>query len=195
MGLKGAGSQNLSTLNNKTQNLDSSGDPTVGMDFSAAVSLVNANFDAAAAIAYSKLNLTGNIVDADVNAAAAIAQSKLEGEMFFDTTQVFAGTAPTGAWTDLDLSAVVGSRQATVLLKIRNQEAAADGWCAFRKNGDGQDFTPSGTGVIGHVSTVVLKTGTSTSSYVLIITDAAGIVEWRRDADDDCLISMEAFWV
>jgi hypothetical protein len=40
-------------------------------------SIVNADVNAAAAIAYSKLNLTGSIVNADVNAAAAIAYSKL----------------------------------------------------------------------------------------------------------------------
>lgn len=39
--------------------------------------LVNANVDAAAAIAYSKLALSGSIVNADINASAAIAYSKL----------------------------------------------------------------------------------------------------------------------
>lgn len=39
--------------------------------------IVNANIDAAAAIAYSKLNLTGTIVNADVSGSAAIAYSKL----------------------------------------------------------------------------------------------------------------------
>ncbi len=39
--------------------------------------IANANVDAAAAIAYSKLNLAGSIVNADVNASAAIAYSKL----------------------------------------------------------------------------------------------------------------------
>lgn len=39
--------------------------------------LVNADLDAAAAIAYSKLNLTGSIVNNDINAAAAIAWSKI----------------------------------------------------------------------------------------------------------------------
>lgn len=41
------------------------------------VLLVNANIDAAAAIAYSKLNLTTSIVNGDINASAAIAYSKL----------------------------------------------------------------------------------------------------------------------
>ena len=43
-----------------------------------ATSLVNADINAAAAIAYSKLNLATSIVNADINAAAAIAVSKLE---------------------------------------------------------------------------------------------------------------------
>jgi len=38
----------------------------------------NANIDANAAIAYSKLNLTGNIVNADIDASAAIDYSKLD---------------------------------------------------------------------------------------------------------------------
>lgn len=42
-----------------------------------ASSLVNADVNAAAAIAYSKLNLSSSIVNADVNASAAIAYSKL----------------------------------------------------------------------------------------------------------------------
>jgi len=40
-------------------------------------SLVNADINASAAIAYSKLNLSGSIVNADVSASAAIAYSKL----------------------------------------------------------------------------------------------------------------------
>jgi hypothetical protein len=46
-------------------------DPSYGL-------LVNANIDAAAAISYSKLNLTNSIVNADINASAAIAGSKLQ---------------------------------------------------------------------------------------------------------------------
>lgn len=39
--------------------------------------IVNAMINSAAAIAYSKLNLSGSIVNADINASAAIAYSKL----------------------------------------------------------------------------------------------------------------------
>src|SRR5690606_27841446 len=40
--------------------------------------ITDASVDAAAAIAYSKLDLAGSIVDADIDAAAAIAYSKLD---------------------------------------------------------------------------------------------------------------------
>ncbi len=55
---------------NKVLLRDASGVPTSAL-------LVNINVGSAAAIAYSKLALTGSIVNADVNASAAIAYSKL----------------------------------------------------------------------------------------------------------------------
>lgn len=42
-----------------------------------AVAIVNADISASAAIAYSKLSLTGSIVNADISASAAIAASKI----------------------------------------------------------------------------------------------------------------------
>ncbi len=57
-------------------------------------SIVNADIAAAAAIAYSKLALTGSIVNADIAAAAAIATSKLaDGTLFIKSD----GTVPFGA--------------------------------------------------------------------------------------------------
>jgi hypothetical protein len=48
-----------------------------GAQFTAANKLTNANIDAAAAIAKSKLDLAGQIVDADIAGSAAISRSKL----------------------------------------------------------------------------------------------------------------------
>ncbi|HEY6019099.1 MAG TPA: hypothetical protein VIY48_04140 [Candidatus Paceibacterota bacterium] len=56
--------------------------------------VANANVDSAAAIAYSKLNLTGGIVNADISASAAIAPSKLSGYPT-DGTKFLAGD---GTW-------------------------------------------------------------------------------------------------
>ena len=57
-----------------------SGDITVtnaGVSSITAGAIVNADINASAAIAYSKLSLTGSIVNADISASAAIANSKL----------------------------------------------------------------------------------------------------------------------
>jgi hypothetical protein len=61
------GQSDTGTLTNKTIDADSN---TI-------TNIKNADIKAAAAIAYSKLNLTGNILNADINASAAIAYSKL----------------------------------------------------------------------------------------------------------------------
>jgi len=60
--------------------------------------LLNAQVDAGAAIAYSKLNLSGQLLDADINSAAAIAASKLSE----DVVRVASVTVATGAVTHLE---------------------------------------------------------------------------------------------
>ena len=56
--------------------------------------LVNANIDPAAAIAYSKLNLTNSIVNADINSSAAIAYSKLNLTGSINLASDVTGTLP-----------------------------------------------------------------------------------------------------
>lgn len=68
--------------------------------------IVNADLDAAAAIAYTKLALTGNIVNADVNAAAAIAYSKLNLATSILNADVSASAAIVAS--KLDLTTVDG---------------------------------------------------------------------------------------
>ena len=68
-------------------------------------SLVNADINSAAAIAYSKLNLANSIVDADVAAAAAIARSKLAAGT---ANRLLYNADPSGAVSDL--AAITASR-------------------------------------------------------------------------------------
>ena len=80
-------------------------------------SITNAQVAAAAAIAYSKLNLTGNVLNADIATAAAIAASKISGTaMTLSSTDTVTGaktfaktvqtitTATDGATVTFDLS-------------------------------------------------------------------------------------------
>ena len=76
---------------------------------------------------------------------------------------------PPAAWTDLDLSAVVGSQKALVVLKI---DPVSGGWYKFRPNGDTEDYTA------GVSSTNGVSIGNTQAALIIVYTDAAGIVEW-----------------
>lgn len=84
---------------------DIAADSTTGLNIKSGV-IVNADVNAAAAIAYSKLNLSGSIVNADVNASAAIAYSKLN----LSASIVNADIASAAAIAVDKLAAVTASR-------------------------------------------------------------------------------------
>lgn len=69
--------KNLLNTSTATFNTAYSGLAKLSSGVLSASSLVNSDVSASAAIAYSKLNLTGSILNADVSASAAIAYSKL----------------------------------------------------------------------------------------------------------------------
>ena len=88
----------------------------------------------------------------------------------FPGTQVHNAIGPV-AWTDLDLSAVVGARKALVYLRCLNG-TGFNAIITLRPNGDG------GAWIGGVVRTQVVDTGVAA---LLVYTDAAGIIEWYTD--------------
>jgi hypothetical protein len=106
----------------------------------------------------------------------------------FSTTQVFSGTAPT-SYTDLDLSAVIGSNQRVVMLRVTFSGNPA--YISFRRNGD---TGASGDGA-GCNTVDVDNTLSNNTSYVLTTTDTAGVVEWISSAGSiTVVINVEAYW-
>lgn len=97
--------------------------------------IVNADVSAAAAIAYSKLNLTGSIVNADVSVSAAIAFSKLAALTSANILVGSAGNVATAVAVTGDISLTNGGVTAysgTVpLLKGGTGTAAASANAAF----------------------------------------------------------------
>lgn len=88
-------------------------------------------------------------------------------------TSVFNANSP-AAWTDLDLSAVVGSNKALVTLKIKNNSGdASTSTYQARPNGDTDSpnfgMTTSNNGLVSDGAVV----------FVQVYTDAAGIIEWQ----------------
>ena len=106
----------------------------------------------------------------------------------YSGTRVFSGTAPT-SWTDRDLSSVVGSRRALVLLRVHNGGSSATNY-RFRPNGagwlPGYDADASPT----IFSTRVLGGG---DGFVWVMTDASGIIEWDADQASSTTLYVEAY--
>ena len=91
-------------------------------------------------------------------------------------TNVYNATPPgVSAWTDLDLSSVVGSNSALVILKIA-MPSTADIWTAVRKDGDTDEFY-SVAGERG----CSLGFTTSSNVYIVLITptSSVGVIEWK----------------
>lgn len=95
---------------------------------------------------------------------------------------VFDAVAP-AAWADLDLSPWVGAQRTLVLLHVA--PAGNIGVVKFKTKGEIDD--PDG----GISCTLSLGTANEVS-YILVITDAAGEVEWDAGAIA-CILTMLAY--
>lgn len=100
-------------------------------------------------------------------------------------TNVYSGAAPI-AYTDLDLSAIVGSTSAIVLLKIKNTDAGGAMTATVRRNGE--------TDLIGGYVSVTGVLNQNIGALVACVTDTAGIIEWDSDAARTCEVDVEAYW-
>lgn len=115
--------------------------------------LVNANVDAAAAIAYSKLALTGSIVNADISASAAIAYSKLaltgsivNADINASAAIAYSKLALTGSIVNADInaSAAIAGSKLNVTAPTYSQVGIGFHSGGFSANGSGTYTTPAG---------------------------------------------------
>lgn len=98
--------------------------------------------------------------------------------------EVFNGTSPT-SWTDLDLSAVVGSNPAMVLLKtFKNTQKSV----AFRKNGDADEYYSP-----GNFSVACLDPVGDVFGVMLVTTDNNGVVEWITETASTYTVDVMAY--
>jgi len=103
--------------------------------------------------------------------------------------EVFNGTTPAvPAWTDLDLSSVVGARAAFVILRA----TPAAGWTA----GHYIITRPNGETEFSSTQASPFKTTfAATQAGILFgLTGSDGIIEWRaEDGSIDCVIDLLAY--
>jgi len=88
----------------------------------------------------------------------------------YSEVQVFNGTSPTG-WTDLNLSSVVGTSNALVILKVMSSTSDTTD-VKFRRNGDANSWSQAAWG--SHTG----RGGANQAFTIVCATDASGIVEW-----------------
>lgn len=107
--------------------------------------------------------------------------------------QVFDGTAPT-VWTDADLSGVVGAQRSLVLVMIRNLYGSGSNSFAVRENARGDEVWTGGGGGYGVSQVLISGVAGTRDAFLLVTTDAAGIVEWHCDAAIAAQAYVVAFW-
>jgi len=106
----------------------------------------------------------------------AVTEAKMaDGAGFVSVNEVvFDGVAATPTvYTDLDLSAKVGARAALVMLYVVNN-AGNNFWLMFKRNGDADLNESNDRGSMTRFSTDLNQCG-----YVMVPTDASGIIEWK----------------
>lgn len=181
----------IANLSTGVVHADSSGNLTSS-------AIVNADVDAAAAIAYSKLNLTGSIVNADVNTSAAIAYSKLNlsgsivnadvsSSAAIAVSKLAAGTAgqilmnnatPTPTWTTLSSDITLGNTGVVTVVKLQGRTVAStaptDTYVLTWNAGANQWEPQAGSGGGGVTWANDLSSSSSTHQYVSGLSGASG---------------------
>lgn len=112
-------------------------------------------------------------------------------EMIYSGTQVFTGESPI-VFTDLSLAGVVGSNRAFVHLSVESDEIN-DLIVKFRPNGETADVGETATS--GGSGTTQARIDLNKISYLSMITDTGGLVEWTANSARDATIKVLCYQV
>ena len=137
--------------------------------------LTNSNISASAAIAYSKLNLSGSIVNADVNASAAIAYSKLDLSSSIVNADIDAAAAI--AYSKLNLSGSIVNADINASAAIAYSKLDLSGSIVDADVDAGADIARSKLAA-GTANRLVVNDGSG------VMSDAAAITASRALASD-----------
>ena len=99
-----------------------------------------------------------------------------------ETIKVFGPDNPPTAFTDLDLSSVVGEQAVFVFLKVTQTSGAMDTYATFRPNGATEDWYDNQAGQHGSTEFRVNQLNLPCSGLLGCMTDSSGVVEWRTNS-------------
>ena len=100
--------------------------------------------------------------------------------MAYDGTVIHSGVLTSPAWTEIDLSAIVGARRALVVLLVQNN-AAANVNLTFRPAGHADIFVSDITKACGN-QFIALTNVADKAGIVTLYTSAAGKIEYQAAA-------------
>jgi len=161
-------------------NVAVSGDITLASDGTVAIAsgaVVNADINASAAIAYSKLDLTGNILNADINASAAIDATKIHDGTVSNTEFGYLNGLTGAIQSQID-----GKQDSDAeLTAIAGLTSAADKGIQFTGSGTAAtyDLTAAGKALLDDADASAQRTtlGLGTSATFDVGTGANNIVQ------------------
>lgn len=110
--------------------------------------------------------------------------STIESYVHDGTLVLDGGVSPSpnpSAWTDLDLSARVGTNISLVVLKIETQEAGGVVDVGVRPNGDTSEYAGDSEPAGASGGRLDSGVGKNEAMIVILETDANGIIEWYAD--------------
>lgn len=99
----------------------------------------------------------------------------------------YAAAAPI-AWTDLDLSGIIGARRCVVLLRVTNDSVGTSIDFKVRRNGDAVDMFQGGANGVSLLSSGGVRT------YLVVDTDDSGICEMLSSSAQDIQIHVLHWW-
>ena len=111
------------------------------------------------------------------------------GQVSVAATSVYNAAAPV-AFTDLDLSAQIGAVTAVVMLRVENNAGAQDSQYQFRENGFAKAI--GGSSSAGGASMALIIHACAV--YIIVKTDAAGVIEWIASDANSTQIYLIAYW-
>jgi hypothetical protein len=172
----------VATLTNKT----------IDADNNTIVDLTVTNFKASAIVTEAE-GIDANDNDTTIPTSAAVkkfVEDSTAGGTNFPGTSAFSGTAPT-SYTDLNLSSIVGTAQRMVMLRVLNSTSTN---CNYMFRPNGTSYTQRDANLLGSVSRTGQHDAAGDSGFVIVKTDANGVIEWMASAANSCTIYVESYW-
>lgn len=136
------------------------------------------------------------IVKVDAAATVIVTADITDSRIFvepgwtYSGTGVYDGDMPL-SFTDLNLSSVVGSNRAIVLLKVTSPDSS-DRTFAFRPNGDTDQYWRN-IGASSYPTPSNFSVGNNMATLVIVQTDGSGIIEWRGTTAVNATITVMSY--